>query len=483
MSTASVDQRRIFIRELQDIEVALMGHSVEEPTWLSQDDEAAVRWALALARISAVPVIGPHRVATDVIELGRTGDPFRKKLYDSLSPCIVDGGINRSAVQRQVQQIRNLTRSHRDELLRLFGSRLSQDNLDSATRRRPLAIAASGGGGTAYVFAGAMFALEAAGLPPDIIAATSMGAILSAFRCRTDVFELKNLKSFMSRLSWKRVFKMFETDSRFGLPATMKLHLREVIGSEFLREGQFMRLGDMAIPFRVCVAGIQRTGAEVEVDRYAHLLDDAATDSSFLRRKGGAITRALTEVARLPVKPIYLGGDDLTAEFDVLDAVGFSSAVPGVIHYDILRDDPRMVALCTALLEREGCSRLIDGGVADNLPSVEAWRAVQTGAVSAGRDPFVLALDSFAPRIGRHFLFLPLMKIAAETAKRGRRMAHVTVAFRDVLSPMTVTPTPAEFLRAVENGESEMNEVIPLVRKMVGPIPDPVGIVAERDGL
>ena len=37
-----------------------------------------------------------------------------------------------------------------------------------------------------------------------------------------------------------------------------------------------------------------------------------------------------------------LGADEETALFDPIDSVGFSPAIPGLLHYDITRDDPAM---------------------------------------------------------------------------------------------------------------------------------------------
>lgn len=477
MVSATPDLRRSHLRELQALEVALMQVAVAEPSWLAPHDEAALRWALALARLSRVPV-SREEGEPDLVDLGRTSDEYRAALYELLHP-LANGKVQRDAVRSQIPAIRELCRTEREQILRLFGDRLPAAALDRATRRRPLAVACSGGGGTAYVFVGAMDVLEEAGLLPDAVAATSMGAILSAFRCRTKEFELKTVKALMTRVSWRRVFRMFDTTSRFGVPATLKLYLREVLGSEFLdEEGNFLRLKDLKIPFRVCVSGISQGQAPGDIDKYAHLLDDAVEDVRNLRRRAGSIMRALNEITRQPLRAIYLGGDDLTAEFDVLDAVGFSAAVPGVIHYDILRDDPRMVGLLEDLVRRENVFRLVDGGLADNLPVSEVWSCVQSGA--AGRyDPFVLALDSFAPRLDRHLLFLPLMRIAAENTRRSKALAHLTISYKGVLSPLSVVPTPTEFLRAIENGRRETEVHVPLIRKMVGPIPDPPGILTE----
>ncbi len=458
-----------------------MRAAAADPTWLAPHDEAALRWALSLARISAVNVL-PSEGTPDVVEVDHATNAYRQQLHRTLELC-VDGDkvLSRDGVRAQIGAVRQLVHDERASLLSLFGNRMPARSLDRCTRRRPLALALGGGGGTGYVYVGAMQVLDEAGLVPSLIAGTSMGAVIAAFRCKQREFSLKNISSLLARLSWKKVFRLFETESRFGLPATLKLYLREVIGHEFEADGHFLRLNELEIPLRVTIAGLVQGPAEStdELERYAHLLDDAVADVRALRSRAASIGRALSEMGRQPVRPIYVGGDSLTSEFDVLDAVGFSSAVPGVIHYDILRDDPRMVELVSELMRREGVFRLVDGGLADNLPAREAWRAVQGGACG-DRDPFVLAMDAFAPQLStKHLLFLPLMRIAAENTRAGRAVAHMTLTFKKVLSPLAVVPSQTEFHRAVDNGRAETEPHVPFIRKMVGPIPDPPGVVTE----
>ncbi len=501
------------MRELAKIELELMRSVVADPTWLAPHDESTLRWALSLARISAVQVL-PHEGDAVVVDLGHATDGFRRLLFQKLEPCVSAARIERDGVRAQMPHIRALVQSERAALLHLFGSRLPAVALDRATRRRPLALVMGGGGGTGYVYIGALGVLDEAGIAPSIIAGTSMGALLGAFRARTRHFSLGNVRQLLQRLSWRKVFRLFDTESRFGLPATLKLSLREVIGHEFLVDGpevsgelplgapaaapsglraerdpsgessgavreagkRFMRMNEMAIPLRITIAGLVQGERATDVQRYANLLKDV-DDVKTLRSRAKALTRAFTEISRQPVRALYVGGDPRTREFDVLDAIGFSSSVPGVIHYDILRDDPRMTSLVTELMRQEGVFRLVDGGLVDNLPAREAWRAVQDGAVAGERDPFVLALDAFAPQLTtRHLLFLPLMRIASENSRAGREQSHLVVAFKGVLSPLSVVPSPAEFLRAVENGKREMAPHVPLIRKMIGPIPDPPGI-------
>jgi len=479
VAAEKVDLRRPHLRELQERELQLMDAICKEPTWLARHDEAALRWALSLARLSKVPVLREGG-GEDLVDLGHASDDYRRDLLAAVEPMFRGERVNREAARVQLPKIRELVRDERRNLLKWFQGRLPAKDLDRATRRRPFALVLGGGGGTGYIFVGALQLLEEAGLKPNIVVGSSMGSILGAFRCRDKDFDMKNVNGIIDRLSWRRVFRLFDTEARFGLPATLKLHLREVIGHEFERDGRFLRMKDLPIPFRVCVGGLSSPQDPAQLNRYAHLLDDVEQPGG-LRMKTASIARTLQEFTNKPVKPVILGGDDLTQEFDVLDAIGFSSAVPGVIHYDILRDDPRMVDLVSQLMEREGVFRLVDGGVADNLPAREAWNAVQSGAVR-GRDPFVLALDGFAPQWNRHLLFLPLMRIAQENSRMGRKTAHVTISYKKVLSPLAVVPTAEEFRRAVENGREETQPFVDLVRKMVGPIPDPPGVVTEMDG-
>lgn len=461
---------------------------VADPTWLAPHDESALRWALSLCRISVVQV-RPDEGDAGVVDIGHALDPLRMRLHAMLAPCFVGDKLSRDGVRAQMGQIRALARAERAEVLRLFGDRLPPAALDRATRRRPLGLVMGGGGGTGYVYIGALAVLDEAGITPSLIAGTSMGSLLGAFRARTKHFSLGNVRQLLQRLSWRKVFKLFDTESRFGLPATLKLSLREVIGHEFLVGGEgsdkggdgkkrYLRMNELAIPLRVTIAGLVQGDRAVEVNGYADLLKDV-DDARALKRRAGSMARVFSELGKQPVRALYVGGDELTRDFDVLDAVGFSSSVPGVIHYDILRDDPRMVGLVEQLIAREGVSRLVDGGLVDNLPAREAWRSIQDGAVG-DRDPFILSLDAFAPQLTtRHLLFLPLMRIAAENSRSGREQSHLVVTFKGVLSPLAVVPTPSEFLRAVENGRREMAPHIPLIRKMIGPIPDPPGILTE----
>lgn len=460
-------------RRLQEIECDMVRLICEDTTLFTSDEAASLRWAMSLARISRVRV-DKNRPQDDV-HIDHASDRFRAELYGMLSHALNSFDlIDKEKLKALAPRIAKLAQIERQDLLRLFAHRLPSTSLDDATRRRPFSLTLSGGGGTSYVFVGAFHALEEAGLIPSVITGSSMGAILGAYRARTKHFSFDGVDALVEKTSWSRIAQPYAGPSRFGVPATFRLYLRDVVGHEFERDGEFMRLCDLAIPLRVCVAGLSSTNAphEEELQRYAHLLDNAKSGALKSRAKSKSIISAIMDFAQKPLKPIYLGRDALTKEFDVLDAIGFSAAIPGVFHYDIMRNDPRMVKLVTTLFEREGVIRLIDGGFVDNLPALEAIRAVAEGECE-GFDPFVVSLDGFAPGLNRHIFFYPLMRFAMENSRDGYENSHLTVTFKDVLSPINLVPTRETFQYAVKQGYAEISLHIGFIRKMVGPIPDP----------
>jgi predicted acylesterase/phospholipase RssA len=441
-----------------------------DDAFLPQDDAATLRWGLSLARITKVRVKKEDVVEDIAIE--HATDRFRAELFAQLSTVIGYSGVNKEKLKNLCPQITRLVKAERAELLSLFKA-LPKNALDDAIRRRPLALTLSGGGGTAYVFIGAFFAMEESGITPSVITGSSMGAILGAYRARTKSFSIDGLDALVEKTSWSKIAQPYNGPSRFGVPATFRLYLRDVVGHEFEQDGNFIRIKDLEIPLRVCVAGLSAKSApkEEELQKYAHLLDQAK-GSRLASAKDKSIISAIMEFAQKPLKPIYLGADALTKEFDVLDAIGFSAAIPGVFHYDIMRNDPRMINLVTSLFEREGIIRLIDGGFVDNLPAQEAIKAVDDGECD-GFDPLVLALDSFAPGFNRHFLFYPVMRFAMENSREGHELAHISVVFKDVLSPINLVPTRETFLYAIKTGYQQFSSHLPLIRKIIGPIPDP----------
>ena len=202
--------------------------------------------------------------------------------------------------------------------------------------------------------------------------------------------------------------------------------------------------------------------------------DEAPSERSFGSRTWFGLGPAhLRSIVASGLKPIALGGDDDTRQFDALDAVGFSCAVPAVIHYDIMRDDPRMHELMQATLRKHEVDYFIDGGISSNVATRIAWEAVQRGKIGT-RNALVIGLDCFAPQLRRNMLFLPLQRIAAETVARDRPFAHEIFSYKKVPSPAALVPSPRYVKAAVQNGRGEFEAMGPFLQKMMEPLP-PIG--------
>ena len=440
---------------LENIECKLVRLISDNPDWLPLSDASTVRWALSLARLTKI-MIKRGNPNSDVL-IDPAQDRYRAELYALLSFVLMPGvKLGPEKLQELVGPLAKLASHQRADLLSLFGKSLSKDALDEATRRRPFTLTLSGGGGTGFVFLGALQALEEYGLSPGVITGSSMGAIVGAYRARSKNFSLDGLDDLIERTSWGKIVQPYNGPTRFGIPGTFRLFLRDVVGHEFEQNDQFLRIKDLPIALRVCVAGLSSAAGQVkeeELQAYAFLLDK--------KDRAKSIASIIMDFAQKPLKAIYLGRDALTKEFDVLDAIGFSAAIPGIFHYDIMRNDLRMISLVTDLFAREHISRLLDGGFVDNLPTEEALRAVHDGECD-GYDPFALALDSFSPGINRHLLFYPVMRFAYENSRAGHEAAHLSVTFKNVLSPINLVPTKETLHHALKNGYEDSLRTCPL---------------------
>jgi hypothetical protein len=278
----------------------------------------------------------------------------------------------------------------------------------------------------------------------------------------------------MRGLSFKTLFRFLQGESRYGLPAAMRLYLRAAIG-DFLKgpDGHPLTLGQLAVPLVVAVTGVRNGALPRDPTYYEHLLDLHGREPrpNVMSRMVSEAFQAIGElvVQRDRLARLYLGADEETRAFDAIDAVGFSSALPGVIHYDVLRDDERMHALLRGLLERHDVARLVDGGLVDNLPAREAWAAVQRGALGT-RNAFVLALEGFGPKLSQP-LWYGLAQIAAQNVSRSRPFAHHHRSFQKVLSPMEVVPDEEQLQQAIHAGKAELHPDMGLVARMCRPFP------------
>lgn len=447
-----------------------MRHALQFPGSVHPRDEAALRYSLALARLAELRAAD----GTDIQVLDLVA-PLRDRLHTLLTPAFAGERLDTTELARAVPLVIEAARALRARLVVLLGDRMAPAAFERELTTRALVLSCGGGGGVSYTHLGAFALLESAGLRPQLIAGSSMGAILGLFRARSLRFEVWQAPRIMGELEHRRVFRPFSTENRYTLPSAIRLALRDGIGPYFEYDGVPLRLRDLPIPLLVTVAGIKR-GALPRLGLSSPRGLDASVASGHappdaLRHVLRSVLATLGELARAPdlLRNVVLGASDETREFDVVDAVGFSSAVPGALHYDLAREAPIEVERVEALFESYGLLRMTDGGVVDNVPARTAWRAVQQGIIGT-RNAFILALDAFSPRLSTP-LWLPLQRIAYENVKRSLPYADHYIAFRRTLSPVDLLPRPASVMRIVESAKREMLEDLPYIQRMLEPLP------------
>jgi predicted acylesterase/phospholipase RssA len=462
---------------LHQMEVQLARAALEARGRLDPADETQLRYALSLARCWQVRAPDGRDVA--ISGLLR---PLRERLTQLLWP-LLDPERGHPAVPSELSPAARLlgtaARAAAQELDRTVGHRLPASALDREVRERHLVIVCGGGGGTGYVHLAAFALLETAGLQPALIAGSSMGAVLGLFRARERRFDLARIPEILGDLSYRKLFRLAPQASRYGLPGPLRLHLRAAVGHWFLHpDGSPLRLSELPIPLLVTVTGIRRGRLPRPLEEYEQMLGLSDPDPGrwglrALSLNIRAMAQSIAELARMPrlTQKLVFGASEETRQADALDAVGFSASVPGVIHYDVLRDDARMHELLGGIFQRHDLVRLCDGGVVDNVPVRTAWRHVQrVGLAGSGsRNIVTLALDCFAPRLLTP-LWLPLQGVAAPAVARNRPYAHVYKAFHRTLSPLQLLPSPRSLQGIVASAKEELLGELPVLQKLLAPI-------------
>ena len=455
---------------IEALEAALARGTLAQPSVLDQPTLQALRFVLSFAKLTLVRAAD----GTDVELSGRLA-PHRWRVGEALRPHL-EGETDLHGAARALPDLLAATKTERQSILEL--GTLDEPSLEAEVCERQLVVVAGGGGGSGYGYPGAFTLLNRYGLQPQLLAGTSMGALLGVFRARTEVFDLAPMVAAADSLSWSKVFRVLDLDSRYGLPATLRLYLRAAIGHLFKRpDGSDMTIGDLELPMLVVVTGITVDGLKHDLDYYEHFMDGFGGPSRVFRRSRlariGRIAGIFKEMLSTPeaLREIVFGADEATRQADVIDAVGFSSAIPGLIHYDIYREDERMRRLLDTLYGQTGITRLLEGGMVNNLPCRPAYAEVMTGRITR-RNPFVLALDCFAPR-ARSPIFLPVQQIVRPNVTRNHPYAHMVFDLRRRLNPLNMVPSMKDITKAMNWTVEELEPSMPFVEAMCAPITPP----------
>jgi predicted acylesterase/phospholipase RssA len=462
------------LRPLEELELGVVRASLEDPELMTPEEEGALRFAISLARLYRVRHQGRD------LGVGASLDPFREELTARLAPLFngTRPPPEREDLAPHLHRLKEEALYARDTLLRRHKDRLPAEAVDHEIRHKSLVLVTGGGGGTAYLYVGAMALLEEYGLKPSLLVGASMGAILALFRARMKTFDSAEVVNIVRQLSWKKLFRAVSLESRYGIPAALRLFLRSGIGRYFDAAPETghagLRLRDLEIPTLISIAGIRKGMLPHPLEFYEKLFQRGPKLLLDPRQLSRTVTSAMGALAELFTRPeimatLHLGLEGDSRDFDAVDAAGFSCGLPGVIHYDVLREDPRMHALLGDLMGSHGVSRFADGGLVDNLPAKAAWRAVHKGKIGT-RNAFIFALNGFAPKLSTP-LWLPLQRLAAMNVSKNRPYAHWVKDFKKTLSALDVVPSVEQFTQAITWGRTQLAPDMPLLSRMLKPLP------------
>lgn len=433
------------------------------------DSEAminALRYVISFARLttvtnpdqSTVDLSGPlHRHSLKVKEELTTRLSGDKPLFEAL---------------RAMPKLIESTKATRSSLIEHMN--INRAALEAEVTERKLVMALGGGGGAGYAYAGVLDFIERIGLTPSLLVGTSIGSLICMFRARSERFDMAAMVNLGKQLNWSRVFRVLETKSRYGIPAALRLYLRATVGPSLETEdGRQMRFTDTKIPLHIVVAGVTMDALKHDILYYEHLLDSESQGG--LRLGVKSVFKILSVVKEFLTAPealreIVMGRDSGTEEIDIVDAAGFSSSVPGVMHYDVLRDDPRTHRLLDNLYAKHGITRLSEGGLVSNVPARIAWESLASGQLGT-RSGIVVAVDCFAPNpLTPVFLALQTL-VHAANVRQDKKYADLYLALPKSISPMNVVPSQKVLMRGVESGAATIAPYGGFLQDMANDIP------------
>ncbi len=462
---------------LQRMEVRLVDALLEHPDVISRTQEHQIRYAIALAALDTFQPGAARRggrtkhseVRVRTTKLTRV----RRQVIDVLGRILMqteDSKDRLAAAAISIERSSESIDKARAEVIEKYASEFSVRHLDQELGIKTLVTIAGGGGGSAYGYVGAWDALQEAGLVPGYVIGSSMGAVLGLFRARDKEGDFDAYLRLAQSMKSEVVFRYVSIRTRFGLPGVARLFLRAGIGDAFRREdGEDLRLSDLEIPYDAVVAGIRRGALDESPDLYPqthHLHEDKRPRPLQLRAQIAVrLARMIGFINPRVVEEIVIGRDELTRDFNAIDAAGFSAAIPGLLHYDMTRDDPHMESTLTQLMERDDVVALVDGGVANNVPAAPAWRQVQAGRIGT-RNAYYLAFDCFHPQSSLGHIWLqPVTRLISLQVALNERYAHQRIEFSPTLSPINLLPNAKSLDQAVRWGRDQTAQELPRLAK------------------
>lgn len=439
---------------------------------LLERESEAVRHGFALARIQLV------RTQTGDVDAFMAIAPFRHWLVEQLEYCAHHAkpfAVDWRALRRLIPSLLARLGDTRARVLAQHPT-LPPARLDREVERRVLVVALGGGGGAGYPHLGALEFLERLGVQPAGITGSSMGAMLGLVRAAQTNWDRDAALSVLPGPNdVGTVFSPYRGFSRFCFPGAVEIRARTFGEAMFFRlfGRPIPRLSELPIKYYPVVTGL-RTGiglaiSEVE-DEIARIT--RAGRLARLQRNG----MLLAQVVRLMVaNPRFLveipfGLEPGLRDFDAIDAMGFSCAVPGVLHYDIFTHRQGSIDPLRDVFARHQLFRLTDGGVVNNVPSRVAARAVWEGDFTL-RNAFVLSFDGFAPQLNQNAVFAPIQQFVRSNVLANRPWSDLQITYRNPPSPLSVLQSRQSNERVIQKTLVELERYAPQIRLAMRPLP------------
>ena len=430
-----------------------------------------LRYVINFAKLTTLRA---ESTGEDIEVMGRIG-PHAWKVAEKFEARIGRKSVDLRALVQALPELVEDTRERRAHLSE--DAPLERGDFDREIGHRKMVLALGGGGGCGYGYGGLFTLLDRNHLNPSLICGTSIGALIGLYRARRLRHDAAAMLEASKTLAWNKVFAIGNEPSRYGLPATLRLHLRRAIGQFFTNEdGHTMTLAELPVPMHIVVTGLKVGALKHELDYYEHFLDGDGLKAGVVNRMNRVfklknLAGVMKEFISQPdsLQEVVFGRDPLTMASDCVDAAGFSAAIPGLIHYDIHRDDKRMHALLAELYAEYGITRMIEGGIVNNVPAKVGFASAMEGRLQGHRNVHVLAVDCFAPRVTKPLL-LPIQQVVRGNVARNQHYADLWLSLSKTLSPLNLVPSAKQISSAGRWAMSDLGAHIPYLEALFHPI-------------
>ncbi len=461
---------------LQRMERSLVSAHIQHPDAMRPGEYRMLRY---LFNFSSLTVFQPGaargepvnerpdvQVSQDVIQ------PLRKDVIHIFSHVLRETGDPHRRLLRAATLLQGFTirlSEARAAVLAAHKSDFRARDLDAEVGIKMLVNVAGGGGGAGYVYLGAWQSMEEHGLIPSYICGASIGALLGAFRAVSVQGIYEEEVEFAASLNTYQIFRRPRAEVRHGVPGLLRLHLEAFDQILAHPDGTPLRMHELPIPLDTVVGGLRAAVYRALPDAFKPR-HDVFAGGRFSHKLAWRMLQMLGYLSPLLVKEVVLGGDDMSRQFNVRDAVGFSSAIPGVLHYEASSADTRTDAMLRELRSAYKVAGLVDGGVVANVPARIAWRRVQEGRIGT-RNACYLAFDSFLPQAKPgHMWLVPVTSTVQVQMPGNRPYLDWLVQFRPTLSPVNLLPHREDLDQALAWGRASVAEAIPLFKALLAPV-------------